>query len=99
MILNFDANYGLSNFADTSALPQEHAHHKLGNEMMQECEEIKRQLPISTYNRPAWDISVLGQLGMREFALDLDMGKRIYVEKDEFYNPTPLFMICARKGQ
>lgn len=99
MILNFDANYGLSNFADTSALPQEHAHHKLGNEMMQECEEIKRQLPISTYNRPAWDISVLGQLGMREFALDLDMGKRIYVEKDEFYNPMPLFMICARKGQ
>lgn len=99
VILNFDANYGLSNFADTSALPQEHAHHKLGNEMMQECEEIKRQLPISTYNRPAWDISVLGQLGMRKFALDLDMGKRIYVEKDEFYNPTPLFMICARKGE
>ncbi len=98
VILNFDANYGLSNFADTSSLPKEHAHHKLGNEMMQECEEIKRQLPISTYNRPAWDISVLGQMGMRQFALDLDMGKRIYVEKDEFYNPTPLFMIYARKG-
>ncbi len=98
VILNFDANYGLSDFADTSSLPKEHAHHKLGNEMMQECEEIKRQLPISTYNRPAWDISVLGQMGMREFALDLDMGKRIYVEKDEFYNPTPLFMIYAKKA-
>ncbi len=98
VILNFDANYGLSDFADTSSLPKEHAHHKLGNEMMQECEEIKRQLPISAYNRPAWDISVLGQKGMREFALDLDMGKRIYVEKDEFYNPTPLFMIYAKKA-
>ena len=41
---------------------------------------------------------VLGQIGMREFALDLDMGKRIYVEKDEFYNPTPIFMISAKKG-
>ena len=98
MILNFDANYGLSNFADTSTLPKEHAHHTLGDTMMQECEDIKRQLPISTYNRPAWDISVLGQIGMREFALDLDMGKRIYVEKDEFYNPTPIFMISAKKG-
>lgn len=99
VILNFDANYGLSDFADTSSLPKEHAHHTLGDEMMRECEEIKRQLPISTYNRPAWDISVLGQAGMREFSLDLDMGRRIYIEKDEFYNPTPLFMIRAQKGR
>ncbi len=99
VILNYDANYGLSDFADTSALPKEHAHHTLGNEMMRECEEIKRQLPISTYDRPAWDISILGQIGLRAFTMDLDVGKRVYVKKDGFYNPTPLFMICAKKGQ
>ncbi len=98
IILNFDANYGLTDVSDTSALPEKHAHHTLGDEMLRECEEIKHQLPISSYNRPAWDISVLGQLDMREFSIDLDMGKRIYVEKDEFYNPTPLFMVCAVKG-
>lgn len=99
VILNFDANYGLSDLTDTSSLPKEHAHHTLGNDMMRECEEIKRQLPISSYDRPAWDISTLGQKGMRGFSVDLDMGKRIYVKKDMFYNPTPLFMICAKKGQ
>ncbi len=99
VILNFDANYGLSDLTDTSTLPKEHAHHTLGNEMLRECEEIKRQLPISSYDRPAWDISTLGQKGMRGFYVDLDMGKRIYVKKDMFYNPTPLFMICAKKGQ
>lgn len=97
VLLNFDANYGASNLLDKSDLPKSHAHHTLGDEMLQECEEIKSQLPISSYNRPAWDLSVLSQTDMREFYIDLDMGKRIYVEKDEFYNPTPLFLICAKK--
>lgn len=98
MLLNFDANYGAGNFADTSHLPENHAHHTLGDNMMEECEEIKRQLPISSYVRPAWDIDVLGQMGMERFSIDLGISKRIYMEKDEFYNPTPMFMICAGKG-
>lgn len=55
ILLNFDANYGASNFADNSELPENHAHHTLGDEMMQECENIKRQLPISSCIRPAWN--------------------------------------------
>ena len=98
ILLNFDANYGASNFADTSHLPENHAHHTLGDKMMEECEEIKRQLPISSFVRPAWDLDVLGQTGMERFSVDLGISKRIYMEKDEFYNPTPMFMICARKG-
>ena len=34
--------------------------------MMQECEEIKRQLPISSYVRPAWDLETLGKLGIKQ---------------------------------
>lgn len=97
ILLNFDANYGAADFADTSDLPDNHAHHELGDALMQECEEIKRQLPISTYVRPAWDLSVLGNLGFQEFSVDLGISSRVYREKDEFYNPTPLFMICAKK--
>lgn len=98
ILLNFDANYGASNFADTSHLPENHAHHTLGDNMMEECEEIKRQLPISSFVRPAWDLDVLGQMGMERFSVDLGISKRIYMEKDEFYNPTPMFMLGARKG-
>ena len=64
---------------------------------MEECEEIKRQLPISSFVRPAWDMDVLGQMGMERFSVDLGISKRIYIEKDEFYNPTPMFMLCAQK--
>ena len=97
ILLNFDANYGAGNFADTSHLPENHAHHTLGDNMMEECEEIKRQLPISSFVRPAWDMDVLGQMGMERFSVDLGISKRIYIEKDEFYNPTPMFMLCAQK--
>ena len=56
ILLNFDANYGAADFSDYSGLPTEHSHRELGDEMLRECEEIKRQLPISSYVRPAWDL-------------------------------------------
>lgn len=97
ILLNFDANYGAEDFADTSHLPKNHTHNKVGLDMMRECEEIKRQLPISSYVRPAWDVETLGNLGSASLSLDLGISRRIYKEKDAFYNPTPLFALCARK--
>ena len=99
LLLNFDANYGATNFAETSGLPENHAHNQLGNSLMQECEDIKRQLPISSYIRPAWDVEELGKLGMEQLSIDLGISKRVYKEKDEFYNPTPMFVIGAKKSQ
>ena len=64
---------------------------------MQECEDIKRQLPISSFLRPAWDLETLGALELKEFKLDLGISSRIYLEKDAFYNPTPLFMLRTTK--
>lgn len=99
ILLNFDANYGASDFSDTSHLPENHTHNKVGMDMMRECEEIKRQLPISSYVRPAWDVETLGNLGFEELSIDLGLSRRIYLEKDEFYNPTPMFSLCARKKE
>ena len=99
ILLNFDANYGMSDFSDTSGLPSTHAHYTVGDEMMRECEEIKRQLPISSYSRPAWDLETLGKMKLEKFSIDLGISRRIYIEKDEFYNPTPMFMICAEKSE
>ena len=99
ILLNFDANYGSSNFADTSHLPENHTQNQVGMDMMQECEEIKKQLPISSYIRPAWDVETLGNLGILELSLDLGVGKRIYIEKDEFYNPVPIFTLCGKKEE
>ena len=97
ILLNFDANYGLSDFTDLCDLPDNHAHQEIGDDMMRECEEIKRQLPISSYSRPAWDLETLGAMKLQEFSVDLGISSRIYVEKDEFYNPTPMFMLRTCK--
>lgn len=97
ILLNFDANYGLSDFTDLCELPDNHAHQEIGDDMMRECEEIKRQLPISSYSRPAWDLDTLGAMKLQEFSVDLGISSRIYVEKDEFYNPTPMFMLRTCK--
>ena len=97
ILLNFDANYGLSDFTDLSELPDNHVHQEIDDDMMRECEEIKRQLPISSYSRPAWDLETLGAMKLQEFSVDLGISSRIYVEKDEFYNPTPMFMLRTCK--
>ena len=69
----------------------------LGNSMLQENNEIKKELDISYHRRPYWDISVLSGLGVEKFQLDMGVSKRIYLEKDEFYNPTPLFKLSLIK--
>jgi len=97
ILLNFDANYGKDDASDTKDLPEQHAHFKVGNEMLEECERIKAQLPISRKNRPAYDVAVLCENTRGEIHIDPDLGKRIYLEKDEFYNPAPMFSICAVK--
>ena len=66
---------------------------------MQDWEAIKEQLEISYHVRPAWDITALEKAGFEQIRLDLGISKRIYTEKDEFYNPTPLFCIAATKNQ
>ncbi len=97
VLLNFDANYGKEDVADTKDFRRQHAHFKVGNEMLEECERIKSQLPISRKNRPAYDVAVLCENTAGEIRIDTSLGKRIYLEKDEFYNPAPMFSICAVK--
>ncbi len=97
VLLNFDANYGAEDDSDISSLPPLHAHHMIGADMRLENEEIKRQLPISAHARPAWDVDTLGKLGVMSFSIDRGISTRIYLEKDELYNPVPMFAIAARK--
>ena len=100
VLLNFDGNYGKADFTGKGEkLPENHAHKQIAGDLIQECEAIKEQLEISYHVRPAWDITALEKAGFEQIRLDLGISKRIYTEKDEFYNPTPLFCIAATKNQ
>ena len=65
--------------------------------MLEECERLKRQLSITACSRPGWDLEALEAAGMTSVQIELGIGREIYREKDEFYNPAPLFLIRASK--
>lgn len=96
VLLNFDANYGKEDVADTKGLPEAHAHFKVGNEMLEECERINTG-PDSAKPAQAYECGGAVRNTAGETCIDTSLGKRIYLEKDEFYNPAPMFSICAVK--
>ena len=97
LLINIDGNYGASSMTDTSHLPQHHAHHHLSQDTLTECEMIQRSLSISSEVRPQWDVQYLLNQEVDSLQIDRSISQRIYLEKDEFYNPTPLFLLCAKK--
>ena len=97
LLINIDGNYGASSMTDTSHLPQHHAHHHLSQATLSECEMIQRSLSISSEVRPQWDVQYLLNQEVDSLQIDRTISHRIYLEKDEFYNPTPLFLLCAKK--
>ncbi|MDO4298230.1 MAG: class I SAM-dependent methyltransferase [Lachnospiraceae bacterium] len=98
ILLNYDADYGAACFTGPEEeLPREHAHHQIERNLMQECENLKQELDISTKRRPEWDVSVMKLLGCQEICTRRDISEQIYLEKDEFYNPVPLFSLKVVK--
>ncbi|SFB11205.1 Methyltransferase domain-containing protein [Acetitomaculum ruminis DSM 5522] len=97
ILLNFDANYGVDRTEKSKELPHDHAHNTVTREMAVENEAITKLLPISFHSRPAWDISILQECGVSSVSVDFKISSKIYLTKDIFYNPTPIFYIAARK--
>ena len=98
VIVNVDGDYGLEDTTKMHDLPDNHAHHKLGLDTMIENNAIKALLPISYHRRPMWDMGYLMSAGVEKLSVDTGISKRLYIVKDEHYNPTPVFLIRAEKS-
>ncbi|MCG7339129.1 methyltransferase domain-containing protein [Staphylococcus sp. ACRSN] len=96
-LINIDADYGNTSFESYDDIPTDHAHHNLGHHMLHESEQIKNTISINSQRRPQYDINILKQLGIVNVHLDQSVYKRIYQEQDQFYNPTPIFLISITK--
>lgn len=46
---------------------------------------------------PAWDTALLEAIGYKNITIDTEISSRIYKCCNEFYNPTPMFLIRAEK--
>lgn len=98
VLLNFDADY--CNRAEECVeddLPAEHAHKKIGADMMRENDAITMELAAYQMPRPQWDVQLLLQAGFERVSVDAGVYKRVYAQIDEFYNPAPVFAIAAYK--
>lgn len=98
VLLNFDADYGKVSFSEEAkTLGKDHVHSKIESDLMKECDDIKESLVISKRQRPIWDSNYLKEIGFNSCKTDCNVSDRIYKIRDDFYNPTPMFRICAVK--
>ncbi len=93
VLVNFDADYCREK--STYSLLPHHAHQDVGADLMEEYERMKNILKFSQKPRPSWDIDLLQQAGFSNIVVDSDVWQRIYVQVDEFFDPTPGFAISA----
>lgn len=97
VLVNFDADYCRENDArDGAPLLACGAHRGLPASTMAAYERIKDELRGDQQSRPAWDVELLKRAGFHDVQVDEAVYQRIYIEEDEFYNPTPIFKITAR---
>jgi ubiquinone/menaquinone biosynthesis C-methylase UbiE len=95
LLLNYDAEYAGSR---TERLQVSNAHQDLPPELLEQCRKIYNMLAISDVQRPKWDQFVLAKLNKCLCQVDLQVGERIYKEKDEFYISVPMFGIVVTKN-
>lgn len=93
VLVNFDADY--CHESKNQQVPDNHAHKSLPAETMQEYERLKDELRPGQQLRPSWDKKLLLKAGFHDIQIDTSVGERVYRDLDEFYNPTPIFMIAA----
>lgn len=94
ILINFDADYCREK--NDAPLPENHAHKGIPDRMKQEYESFKEELKPVQQPRPQWDTELLKKAGFHDICVDEEVYKRIYVDFDEFYNPTPIFTITAK---
>lgn len=95
VLLNFDAEYA-KNFYRFDQKKNK-AHEKLHKDMIDACSELYQMLPVSTMNRPFWDVEVLRQIGFTDIETDTTVSERIYRTENQFYVPDPMFSVRAGK--
>lgn len=95
VLINFDGDY--SRESKPQNLPDNHAHAKITQAQWSAYEHLKTELRTISNPRPAWDVQLLRSAGFKEIILDEQVGDRIYSEINQFYNPTPIFAIAAKK--
>jgi ubiquinone/menaquinone biosynthesis C-methylase UbiE len=103
-VVIFDANWNLRLFNEDLMREYEQSaedyRRLFGEEVPAYTEselDYRRAMPMCRRVRPQWDFDALLRAGYRKIACDLDIGPRVYDEKELVkYRVNPMFMLTAR---
>ncbi|MDO5483971.1 MAG: class I SAM-dependent methyltransferase [Desulfovibrionaceae bacterium] len=98
VLLNFDANYGAVDFTGLRDAQGQHAHADIEPALLQEGENIRRELPLSREDRPRWDMDILRGLGASPCVCDTEISGRVFARQDASFNPVPMFALRATRA-
>lgn len=93
MLLNFDSDYGRTTFTNTKG----HVHEHMAATTLDECTQLKNQLPISREIRPQWDASILQALNVSDLTIEANIRPLVQLDNNLQYEDIPIFMIKAIK--
>lgn len=115
-IMNFDANYAQGfKLADDKGMdykemqnwvPSSYNRTMQSEDLIRERNDYAKQLYISNFVRPQWDVDILIKNGISKITIDTEISKKIYVnEKDKekrngnnFGSDSNMFMVFAIKN-
>ncbi len=61
-------------------------------------EKIAREAPLSKIIRPAWDRTILSQIGVRQVETVEEVWQEVWSEEEKVnFSATPMFMVKGRK--
>lgn len=87
-LLNYDAEHAKAG----EHLETQTLHQNIKPEIIKKCRQMYQELPMSGYDRPAWDLELLNQMGLK-CQTDTNIMKEIFRDKEE----APIFRIKAVK--
>lgn len=109
LLLNFDANWYRYLFDGKKREEYEADRRKVAENAMEDynvgenfdvMERIALKMPLSSMDRPEWDVDLLKRYGMEHVLAERNIGDILYSEKEKInYGSTPMFCIQAVKGR
>jgi ubiquinone/menaquinone biosynthesis C-methylase UbiE len=104
-IIIFDANWNLRLF-DEGAMKKYEEDQKEYEKLFGEAPpsytadmiDYRKSMPMCQRRRPQWDFNTLIELGYKKISCDMDIGDRVYNEKEKVkYRSNPMFMLVIEK--
>lgn len=109
LLLNYDANWYAHLYdtglraayeADRQATQEAGIKDEYAGTDIDAMEDIARRMPLSPIARPAWDESVLRDLGAVDVEVDPQVWERVFSPEERVnYASTPMFRVEARKAR